>query len=301
MTAISTPAKKSKAIDAALKHHDFSLLKQYCVSKYGLVSDHLRMKVWPLLLGLAPDSDLTSTVPESKLKTCYEHQIHVDILRSLNNFDLVKDIGAEARTNRAQQLTKVITKIVSEDTNLHYFQGFHDICSVFLLVAGEALGYRLIHRFVYTYCRDAMRPTFDLTSSLMSLIPLLIRSVDVPLYEKLVALQQEVRSNQMPMFALSWVITYFAHVVPCFEKVTRIFDFCLGTHPLSVLYLSAALILKHRNDIFTMHDMPEIHCLFTSALSSTDWDEMCFSAQALLTTLPPPQLVKLLNTKLPFE
>jgi hypothetical protein len=259
------------------------------------------MKVWPMLLGLAPDSDLPSSVAESKLKTCYEHQIKVDVLRSLNNFDLVKGISAEARTFRALQLTKVITRIVSEDTNLHYFQGFHDICSVFLLVAGETLGYRLIHRFVYTYCRDAMRPTFDLTSSLMSLIPLLIRSVDVPLYEKLLALQQEVRSSQMPMFALSWVITYFAHVVPCFEQVTRIFDFCLGTHPLSILYLSAALILKHRNAIFTMHDMPEIHSLFSCILASTDWDDTCLSAQALLTTLPPQQLLKQLNTKLPFE
>lgn len=91
------------------------------------------------------------------------------------------------------ELTRVITRIVSEDTDLHYYQGFHDICSVFLLVAGEQLGFRLIRRFVYHYSRDAMRPDFALISNIMSLIPLLIREVDSDLYSKLIDLGQEVR------------------------------------------------------------------------------------------------------------
>ena len=296
MKAFATSAEKSKAIDSAIKHNDFPLLRQYCVSKYGLVSDRIRIKVWPKLLGLTTDSDLPSNVPASKLKTSYEHQITVDILRSLNSFDLVKGISQEARRVRALQLTRVITRIVSEDTSLHYFQGFHDICSVFLLVAGEELGYRLIRRFVYTYCRDAMRPSFDLTSRLMALIPLVIRAVDVPLYEQLLALQQE-----MPMFALSWVLTYFAHVVPSFEKVTRIFDFCIGTHPLSILYLSAALIIDHREATFKMHDLSDIHNLFSRVLSRVDWDEACLSSESLLVAVPPQLLLKQLTADLPFE
>lgn len=193
MKTYATPAAKSKAITTAIKQNDIQRLRHFCVSKYGLVTDQIRIKAWPMLLGLTPTSDLPSNTPYEKLKTVDEHQIRVDILRSLNNFDLVKGISSTAWNFRSMELTRVITRIVSEDTDLHYYQGFHDICSVFLLVAGEQLGFRLIRRFVYHYSRDAMRPDFALISNIMSLIPLLIREVDSDLYSKLIDLGQEVR------------------------------------------------------------------------------------------------------------
>lgn len=42
-------------------------------------------------------------------------------------------------------------------------------------------------------------------------------------------------------FALSWVLTWFAHVYDEFDDVCRIFDFVLATHPLAPVYLSTAV------------------------------------------------------------
>lgn len=49
------------------------------------------------------------------------------------------------------------------------------------------------------------------------------------------------RSDVGHMFALSWLITWFAHVINDPDSIFRIFDFFLGTHPLMPIYLGAAV------------------------------------------------------------
>jgi hypothetical protein len=53
------------------------------------------------------------------------------------------------------------------------------------------------------------------------------------------------RSDVGHMFALSWLITWFAHVVNDPDAIFRIFDFFLGTHPLMPIYLGAAVSRNH--------------------------------------------------------
>ena len=46
-----------------------------------------------------------------------------------------------------------------------------------------------------------------------------------------------------PIFALSWVLTWFAHDLKDLRQVARLFDLFLAIgHPLTVIYFSAALI-----------------------------------------------------------
>ena len=49
------------------------------------------------------------------------------------------------------------------------------------------------------------------------------------------------RSDAGHMFALSWLITWFAHVINDPDSIFRLFDFFLGTHPLMPIYLGAAV------------------------------------------------------------
>ena len=49
------------------------------------------------------------------------------------------------------------------------------------------------------------------------------------------------------IFALSWLITWFSHVMPDYTDVVRLFDFFLAQPeaPMMPVYLAAALVL-HR-------------------------------------------------------
>lgn len=51
------------------------------------------------------------------------------------------------------------------------------------------------------------------------------------------------------MFAVSWVITWFAHDIGSLGSIERIYDFFLASHPLMNLYLSASLLRLYRRPL----------------------------------------------------
>lgn len=44
-----------------------------------------------------------------------------------------------------------------------------------------------------------------------------------------------------PDFALSWIVTWFAHVLPDTADVRRLFDLFLATDPMMLIYVSVAV------------------------------------------------------------
>lgn len=53
----------------------------------------------------------------------------------------------------------------------------------------------------------------------------------------------------MTTFALSWPLTWFCHVIDNLQDVSRVFDVCLASHPFTVLYISAAVIVSRRDAV----------------------------------------------------
>ena len=51
--------------------------------------------------------------------------------------------------------------------------------------------------------------------------------------------------------------------------MSRIFDFCLAQHPLAILYVAAAVIIKQNQEIYEMEDYDVSHfvCAFGRACS----------------------------------
>jgi len=47
----------------------------------------------------------------------------------------------------------------------------------------------------------------------------------------------------MPVFAVSWILTWFSHSFKKIQVIQRIFDFLISSPPSSILYMCAALIL----------------------------------------------------------
>jgi hypothetical protein len=52
-----------------------------------------------------------------------------------------------------------------------------------------------------------------------------------------------------PYYAISWVLTWFAHDVDQWSTVTRLYDAFLAAHPMLCLYLAAALVARSYPDI----------------------------------------------------
>jgi len=50
-----------------------------------------------------------------------------------------------------------------------------------------------------------------------------------------------VRSEVGTIFSLSWLITWYGHVLPHLRDIVRCYDFFIACHPLMPIYLAAAV------------------------------------------------------------
>jgi len=124
-------------------------------------------------------------------------------------------------------------------TDLKYYQGYHDVMSVFLLTLDTNLGYyggEVASRFILN---DFLTLEFE-----ESLIPLskmvffLVRKEDEDLYN----LVSDHGNYSFPMFATSWILTLFSHDIERFGNLQRLFDFFLSSHPIMIVYFCVGLI-----------------------------------------------------------
>ena len=63
-------------------------------------------------------------------------------------------------------------------------------------------------------------------------------------------------SGTPPFYALSWLITWFAHNCPSLEKMTRAFDVLLAAHPMMPLYMCVSVIKVSVVDTFCAYFLP---------------------------------------------
>ena len=57
-----------------------------------------------------------------------------------------------------------------------------------------------------------------------------------------------IESDVGTIFALSWLITWYGHVISEHKYIVRLFDFFVATHPLMPLYIAAAMGKPHTPD-----------------------------------------------------
>lgn len=83
------------------------------------------------------------------------------------------------------------------------------------------------------------RPAMHAVVELLSLLFPLLRRLDAPLAAHL---EEAGLGEGPPIFALAWLITWFAHGVPALPTAARLFDAFLASHPLLPLYAAAAVM-----------------------------------------------------------
>lgn len=292
--------RKKATIAKALMQDDFEALKMAAIGKWGLVDDDLRRKSWPKLLGINLYETSPKPTPEETENHPYYNQVVMDVNRSLKRFP--PSIAENQRLAMQDKLVALIMRILVKHPELHYYQGYHDICVTFLLVLGEEVSFIVLERLSINspkvsatvseysaggHLRVFMDKTMDNTTEILGYIYVLVKKENPKLRKFLEDSEVGV------MFGLSWLITWFGHVLNKYDEVVRLFDLFLSSHPWMPMYLTTAIVLYRQDEIMEQEcEMASVHCLLSQFPDNLPIENLVVKSLQLFCNYPPEELIK---------
>lgn len=280
-----TKRQKVLAIGRVLKTEpvDVGTLKQFCISRGGLLSDDIRKKTWHKLLS----ADVENILQKPDEETLHGHrdyqQVVMDVNRSLKRFPPGMEV--DVRMAMQDQLVDCIMRTLVHHEDLHYYQGFHDIVVTFLLVVGEDVTFALMDKLCRNHLRDFMGKTMEKTTTILNyLYPIIGRASP-----ELRAFMEKAETGTI--FSLSWLITWYGHVLNDFTDIVRLYDFFIACHPLMPIYLAAAIVLYREDAVLAVEcEMPYIHSLLSRIPDDLPFEMLIARAGDLFIQFPPEKL-----------
>lgn len=171
-------------------------------------------------------------------------QIRLDSIRAYSQFHLK---NGDERSTLQSQLQIVLERIFNEYPQWHYYQGFHDVCSVLLTFYSLD---NVLERTV-DICEGHLKDLlcdFEVVHKLIIVVLGIIRKADPILHE-------HITKNLIvpPFFMVSWLITLFAHDLHSLYAAQRILKFLSSRDPVMILYMCAAVPLLMRDDVLSVN------------------------------------------------
>lgn len=160
-----------------------------------------------------------------------EEQVKLDVHRAFVYYPTGE--SEKQIEGRKQELSGLITEVLRRHPDLCYFQGYHDIAQVLLLVLGAQEATPLLARLSLLRIRDFMLPTIAATNSHLQLLPAILYAADPALCKHLSGLQ--------PFFALAATLTLYAHDIEEYGGIARLFDFLLAREAVISVYMYATV------------------------------------------------------------
>lgn len=167
---------------------------------------------------------------------------------------------------------------------LCYFQGYHDIAQVLLLVLGPHTARKAFARVSLLRIRDYMLPSLTPAFKHLNLIPVILESVDARVRRHL--------SGTQPFFALAAALTLYAHDIEDYDDIVRLYDFLLAHEPVVAIYLFAAIVLRRKKELLDIPiDEPEmIHFTLSKLPAPLNLEGLITSTLELYEQHPPESL-----------
>ncbi|XP_016302383.1 TBC1 domain family member 20-like [Sinocyclocheilus anshuiensis] len=264
---------------------DVAALRRMAISEGGLLNDEIRRQVWPRLLNVSVENIPEQLEPVDRDNNKDFNQVLLDVQRSLRRFP--PGMPDEQREGLQEELTDIILRVLVKNPQLHYYQGYHDIVVTFLLVLGERLATALVEKLSTHHLRDFMDPTMDNTKHILNYLMPIIERVNPEVYDFMQ--QAEVGT----IFALSWLITWFGHVLSDFRHVVRLYDFFLACHPLMPIYFAAVIVLHREEEVLDCEcDMAMMHHLLSRIPEDLPYETLISRAGDLFVQFPPSELAR---------
>jgi len=166
---------------------------------------------------------------------------------------LKRDLQCQRRLKK--KLARLIVTLLIRKPERHYYQGFHDVCLTYMTVYGEDLALKKLDKIVDSHFSQFMQPTMLETQEFLALIPIIIGLHDSKVQDFLE------RSEVGTVFALSWTITWFSHVIPNEHDVETIFSFLEKFEdPYVILYLCATIVIYKKDMLLKLEpEMSTVH------------------------------------------
>ncbi|KAF2122396.1 rab-GTPase-TBC domain-containing protein [Lophiotrema nucula] len=272
---------KLASLLVACQNADLHALIELAASAHGLVNDTVRRTAWPILLGCGTQSsdgrEGWKALPEHR----DENQVALDVNRAFVYYPIESEKQLD---RRKEHLSDVIVEVLRRYPALCYFQGYHDIVQVFLLVLGAQDAPPAVARLSLLRIRDFMLPSLDPAISHLELLPPIIQSADPVLFNHL--------PQAKPFFALASTLTLFAHVIQAYGDIARLFDFFLATDTVMPVYFFAAVLLSRREELLEIEkeDVDIFHATLGKLPQHLDLERLVDQSRALYSRFPPPYL-----------
>ncbi|XP_033853312.3 TBC1 domain family member 20-like [Acipenser ruthenus] len=264
---------------------DVAALRRMAISEGGLLTDEIRCKVWPKLLNIQTEDLLDKPGAALRENNKDYQQVLLDVRRSLRRFP--PGMPDEQREGLQEELIDIILQVLLGNPQLHYYQGYHDIVVTFLLVVGEKLATALVEKLSTHHLRDFMDPTMDNTKHILNYLMPIIERVNPEVHDFMQ------RAEVGTIFALSWLITWFGHVLSDFRHVVRLYDFFLACHPLMPIYFAAVIVLYREPEVLECEcDMASVHHLLSQIPQDLPYETLISRAGDLFVQFPPSELAR---------
>ena len=214
-------------------------------------------------------------------------QVIQDVNRTIKRFP--PSIEKEERLSKEKQLTDLIMRILIENPKFHYYQGYHDICITFLLQLGEEKAFHVVNKVSNTHLSQFMEESMASTQLLLEIIPVLIEKEDKSLAKYLE------KADVGTIFSLSWILTWFSHILVNNRNVERLFDIFIASDYRLPVYFTVCILLHHRELIMEQEqDMAVVFQCLTGLLDNEEqfpFEPLLRQALELMDRYPPETLV----------
>lgn len=165
---------------------------------------------------------------------------------------------------------------------LCYFQGYHDICQVLLLVLRPAWAAPCVARLSVLRIRDFMLPNLGPTTAQLRLLPDILGAADPALRRHVAAIE--------PFYALAGTLTMYAHNIEAYHDIARLFDVLLAREPVFSIYMFAQIVVDRRDEIFDIDEPDLLQVILARVPAKMDLDALIARSAALFAKHPPETL-----------
>jgi TBC1 domain family member 20 len=205
-------------------------------------------------------------------------------LPTIGTADHASDETEKEIDSRKAKLSHLILQVLRQHPMLCYFQGYHDIVQVLLLVLGEHAAPAAVARISLLRIRDYMLPSLSPALKHLQVLPAILERADPRLAAHL--------SRTRPFFALAATLTLYAHDIQEYGDIARLFDFILAHEPVMTIYTFAAIIISRRSELLDIPvEEPEmLHFTLSKLPQPLDLEELISSTLSLFNEHPPEKL-----------
>jgi hypothetical protein len=205
-----------------------------------------------------------------------KNQVELDLMRSFVHFEGLNTAPRKVILRHRKKLSRIMDYVFIQDnqSSIHYYQGFHDICSVLCLALDEKDACIAAERLALYHLNDFMHSSMDSVFPYLNFVYFLLSKIDPDLYKWIMS------SGTPPYFSLSWILTWFSHDLSKLSDIYLIFDLILHHHPLMPIFLTVVMIHMNRKVLLDMDITDEIfHGKLYQTLSKlplhTDIKQLC--------------------------